>query len=55
MQVIIPLRYTNYGQGIEYNDIGGLDFIFAGVWAGICYGVCGLVGICCSYTRKKSQ
>ena len=42
-------------MGPDYNDIGGLDSISAGYWAGLLYGTVGMLGISASYERKRSQ
>jgi hypothetical protein len=55
LQIAIVIRYSNFGQGPDYNNIGGLDYIFAGIWAGWFYGVAGIVGIVGSYERKRVQ
>jgi hypothetical protein len=55
LQIAIVTRYSNFGQGLDYNNIGGLDYIFAGIWAGWFYGVAGIVGIFGSYERKRVQ
>ncbi|EFX88269.1 hypothetical protein DAPPUDRAFT_96294 [Daphnia pulex] len=55
LTIAIVIRYSNFGQGPDYNNIGGLDYIFAGIWAGWFYGVAGIVGIFGSYERKRVQ
>ncbi|KAI9562812.1 hypothetical protein GHT06_010267 [Daphnia sinensis] len=55
LTIAIVVRYTNLGQGPDYDDIGSLDYVFAGIWAGCCYGVAGIIGICGSYERGRTQ
>ena len=52
---MILVRFSNFGQGASYNDIGALDFIYAGIWSGLFYGIGGLIGLCASYERRKYQ
>lgn len=54
-QIAIVVRYSNLALGPDYDNIGGLDYIFAGIWTGFFYGVAGIIGICASYERKRSQ
>lgn len=50
------MRYSNFGlMYSEMDDIGSLDFVLAGIWAGIFYGLAGLLGLFGSYERKRSQ
>ncbi|KAK4025566.1 hypothetical protein OUZ56_014628 [Daphnia magna] len=55
LTIAIVVGYTNLGQGPDYDDIGSLDYVFAGIWAGCCYGVAGIIGICGSYERRRNQ
>lgn len=49
------VRYSNFTLGPDYDEIGGLDYVFAGIWTGFSFGIAGIVGICASYERKRSQ
>ncbi|XP_057367819.1 uncharacterized protein LOC130688829 [Daphnia carinata] len=51
----ITIRYTNLAAGYTENSVGNLDFVFAGLWSSLFYGIGGLVGLCASYECKKHQ
>lgn len=56
-KVAIAVRYTNFGMtdDIVTDEITLLDYVFAGMWAGILYGVAGLFGMCGSYERNRCK
>ncbi|XP_046449562.1 uncharacterized protein LOC124198004 [Daphnia pulex] len=51
----ITIRYTNLCAGITENSVGNLDYVYAGLWSSLSYGIAGLVGMCASYTRRRKQ
>lgn len=54
-QTAITIRYTNLGAGYTDNAVGNLDYVFAGLWSSLLYGIGGLVGLCASYEGRKTQ
>jgi len=54
-QAVICIRYSNFGNGVSYDHIGALDYVVAGIWAGLLYGIAGLLGLCGSYNRESVQ
>lgn len=51
-QSVITSRYSNFGMLDVYDPISGLDFVFVGLWAGLLFGITGLIGMCASYDKN---